>query len=85
MQRLRRVELSEVARVVCDENKIAVARVTEDIPVFPAGAADVRDVLGFMAAFPGDGDQVDGKAFVDQKPGDTAMVSTFGPPRRTGC
>jgi hypothetical protein len=28
----------------------------------------MRDVLSLMAGFPGDSDQVDAKAFVDQKP-----------------
>jgi hypothetical protein len=54
--RLRRIELPEIARVVGDEDEVAVARIAHDIPVLPAGAADMRDVLGFMAAFPGNGD-----------------------------
>src|ERR1700756_4583387 len=66
MQRLRRVELAEIARVVGDEDEIAVARVAHDIPVFPARAADMSHVLGFMAGYPGNGDQVDAEAFVDQ-------------------
>jgi hypothetical protein len=45
----------------------------------------MRDVLSFMAALPGDGDQVDAEAFVDQKPHDTAIVSRRRRPRRTGC
>ena len=85
MQRLRRIELPEIARVVGDEDEIAVAGVARDIPVLPARAADMRDMLGFMAALPGDGDQVDAEAFVDQKPHDTAMVSSRRRPRRTGC
>jgi hypothetical protein len=52
--------------------------------VLPAGTADMRDVLGFMAGSPGDGDQVDAEAFVDQKPHDTAMVSSRRRPWRTG-
>jgi len=40
---------------------------------------------GFMAGFPGDGDQVDAEALVDQKPHDTAMASSLRRPRRTGC
>ena len=52
MQRLRRIEALEIARVVGDENKVAVAGVTRDIPVFPAGLAYMRDVLGVMAACP---------------------------------
>ena len=43
----------------------------------------MRNVAGFMAGFPGDGDQVDAEAFVDQKPHDTAMVASRR--RRTGC
>jgi hypothetical protein len=85
MQRLRRVELAEIARVVGDEDEIAVARVAHDIPVFPARAADMGHVLGFMAGYPGNGDQVDAEAFVDQKPHDTAMVSSLRRPRRAGC
>jgi hypothetical protein len=45
----------------------------------------MRNVPGFMAGFPGDGDQVDAEAFVDQKPHDTAMVSSRRRRRRTGC
>ena len=85
MQRLRRIELPEVAGVVGDEDKIALAGVAHDIPVLPAGAADMRDVAGFMAALPGDGDQVHAEAFVDQEPHDTAMASSRRRPRRTGC
>jgi hypothetical protein len=81
MQRLRRLETLEIARVVGDEDKIAVAGVAHDVPVFPAGLADVCDVLGVMAGLPGDGNQVDGEAFVDQKPHDTAMVSSLRRPR----
>ena len=85
MERLRRIKLPEIARVVGDEDKIAVAGVAHDIPVLPARAADMGDVAGFMAGFSGDGDQVDGEAFVDQKPHDTAMVASRRRPRRTGC
>jgi hypothetical protein len=45
----------------------------------------MRDVAGFMAGSPGDGDEVDGEAFVDQKPHDTAMVLSFRRPRCSGC
>jgi hypothetical protein len=38
--------------------------------------------VGVMARMPGDGDQVDAEAFVDQKPHDTAMVSRR---RRVRC
>ena len=76
MQRLRRIELPEITGVVGDEDEIAIVGVAHDIPVFPAGAANMRDVLRFMAGFPGDGDQVDAEAFVDQKPHNTAMVSS---------
>jgi hypothetical protein len=85
MQRLRGIELPEIARVVGDEHKIVVAGVGNDIPILPAGTADMRDVLRFMAGFPGDGDQVDAEAFVDQEPHDTAMASSLRRPRRTGC
>jgi hypothetical protein len=71
MQRLRCVELPKIAGVVGDEDKITVAGVA-------------RDMLRFMAGLPGDGDQVDAEAFVDQKPHDTAMVSSRRRPRRTG-
>lgn len=57
MHRLRRVELAEIARIIGHEDEISGARVAHDIPVLPASAADMRDVLGFMAGFPGDGDQ----------------------------
>jgi hypothetical protein len=59
--------------------------VAHDIPVLPTGAADMRDVLGLMAAIPGDSDQVDTEALVDQESHDTAMVSSFRQPRCTGC
>ena len=65
MQRLRRVEPREVARVVGDEDKIAVAGVAHDVPVFPAGLADMCDVLGVMAGLPDDGDQVETEAFAE--------------------
>jgi hypothetical protein len=42
-------------------------------------------VLGFMAGYPRGSDQVDAEAFVDQKPHDTAMVSSFRRLRRNGC
>jgi hypothetical protein len=45
----------------------------------------MRDVLGFVTGFTGDGDQVDAQAFVDQKPHDTAMTSSFRRLRFTGC
>jgi hypothetical protein len=40
------------------------------------------EVLSVMPRLPGDGNQVDAEAFVDQKPHDTAMVSTR---RRARC
>jgi hypothetical protein len=85
MQRLRRIELPKIARVVGDEDKIAVAGVARDIPVLPARAANMRDVSGFKAALLGDGDQADAEAFVDQKLHDTAIVSSRRRRRRTGC
>jgi hypothetical protein len=57
MQWLRRIELPEIARVVGDENEIVFARITHDLPVLPTGPADMRDVLGFMTGFIGDGDR----------------------------
>ena len=66
MQRLRRVELPEITGVVGDEDEIAVARVARDIPVLPARAADMRNVLSFMPTLPGNGDQVDAEAFVEE-------------------
>ena len=59
--------------------------VAQDILVLPSGAADMRDVLGFMPAFAGDSNEVDARAFVDQQPHDTAMASSLRRPRRTGC
>jgi len=85
MQWLRRKELSEIASVVGDEDKIALVCIAHHIPVFPAGAADMRDVMSFMAGLPGDGDQVDAEAFVAQKPHDTATVSSLRRLRRNGC
>jgi len=85
MQGLRRIELPEIAGVVGNEDEIALSGIADDVPVFPAGPADTGDVLGFMAGYPGDSDQVDAEAFVDQKPHDTAMVSSFRRLRRNGC
>jgi hypothetical protein len=85
MERLHRVELAKIAGVVGDEDEIAVTGVPRDIPVLPAGVADMRDMLGLVASFPGDSNQVDAEAFVDQKPHDTAMSSSFRRPRRDGC
>jgi hypothetical protein len=48
--------------LVGDKNEIAAAGVARRIPVFPAGAAERRDVLAFMAGLPGDGDQVEAEA-----------------------
>jgi hypothetical protein len=73
--------LPEIARVVGDEDEIVAAGVARDIPVLPARSANMRNVPCFMAALLGDGDQADAKAFVDQKPHDTARRR----PRRTGC
>ena len=53
-------------------------------PVFPAGLADMGDMLSVMARLPGDGDQVDAEAFVDQKPRETAMASIRRRDRCTG-
>ena len=85
MQGLRRIELPEIAGVVGNEDEIALSGIADDIPVFPAGPADTGDVSGFMAGYRGDSDQVDAEAFVDQKPHDTAMVSSFRRLRRNGC
>ncbi|HEY3911694.1 MAG TPA: hypothetical protein VGM07_17670 [Stellaceae bacterium] len=63
MQRLRRVTTPKVARIIGDRDEIAVARVSHDIPVLPAGFADAGNVMSFMAGPPGDGNQIDGEAF----------------------
>jgi hypothetical protein len=42
----------------------------------------MRGMLGIMARVPGGVDQVDVETFVDQKPHDTAMVSSV---RRVRC
>jgi hypothetical protein len=85
MQRLLGIELPEIARVVGGENEIALAGIADDIPIFPAGAADTGDVLGFMASFPGDSGEVNAEAFVDQKSHDTAMATSFLRLVCTGC
>lgn len=82
MQRLRRVKTPKVARVVGDQNEIAVARVSRDIPVLPAGFADTGNVMSFMAGLPGNGNQIDGEAFVDQKSHDIAIAASR---RRDRC
>jgi hypothetical protein len=76
MQRLRRVETPEIAGVIGDEDKVSVACIAHNVPVFPSGLADMCYVLGVMARLPGDGNQVGAETFVDQEPHDTAMVST---------
>jgi hypothetical protein len=44
------MEMPEIALVVGDEGKISVTGGTAgNIPVLPAGLADMRDVLGVMA------------------------------------
>ena len=77
MQRLGCIESPEIAGIVGDKNKITVAGVACDVPVFPAGLAGMGDVLGVMARLPGNGNQVDAEAFVNQKPHDTATVSSL--------
>ena len=84
MQRLGRIEAAEVARVIGDEDELALAGVARDVPILSPGAADMRDVAGFMAGLPGDGNQVDREAFVDQKPHDAATVSSLRRAWRTG-
>jgi hypothetical protein len=84
MQRLRGVEAPKVARVVGDENEVAVARVAHDVPIFPASPADVRDVVRLMAGLSGNGNQINAEAFVDQKPHGSAIVSIRRRRRRTG-
>ena len=49
VQRLFCVELPEISSIVGHENKIVLARVAQNIPVFPAGFADVRHVMRFVA------------------------------------
>ena len=49
MQRLFCVELSEIGGIVGHENKIVLTRVTQDIPVFPAGFANVRHMMRLVA------------------------------------
>jgi hypothetical protein len=85
MQRLRRVKLLEIARVVGNENKIAVARVAPTFQSFQPARPTCATCWASWPDSPGSGDQVDAEAFVDQKPHDTAMVSSFRRPRRTGC
>ena len=82
MQRLRRVKTPKVARIVGDQDEIAVARVSRDIPVLPGGFADTGNVMSFMAGPPCDGDQVDSEAFIDQKSHDTAIAASR---RRDRC
>jgi hypothetical protein len=76
---------SRVARALGDKTGMSCATPARAISSFPAGPANTGDVLGFMAALPGDSDQVDAQAFIDQKPHQTAMASSFRRPRRTGC
>jgi hypothetical protein len=55
MQRLRGVKAPKVARIIGDQDEIAVTRVSCDIPVLPAGFANAGNVMSFMAGPPGDG------------------------------
>ena len=82
MQWLGRIETPEIARIVRNEDKIARTGVAHDIPVLPPCSSDMGDVLGVMTCLPGNGNQVDGETFVDQKPHDTVMVSMR---RRARC
>ena len=84
MQLLCLIETAEIAGVVGDEDKITVSSVAHDIPVFPSCPADMGEVLSVMPRLPGDGNQVDAEAFVDQKPHDTAIASRRRRLRRTG-
>jgi hypothetical protein len=84
VQLLCLIETAEIAGVVGDEDKITVTRIAGDVPVLPTGLADMCHVLGVMAHLPGDSDQVDAEAFVDQKPHDAAMMSSLRRDRCTG-
>lgn len=66
---------TEVARIIGDQHEITLANVARNIPVFPTGLADMRDMLRIMAGFPGNFDKADAKALVDQKSHDAAMLS----------
>ena len=59
---------------VDDESEVAVARLAQDVPVFPASPADVRDVARLVAGLSGNGSQMNAEAFVDQEPHGSAMV-----------
>jgi hypothetical protein len=76
MQRLPRIEAPEVACVVGDERKIVGARIAQDIPIFRARPADMRDMVSFMAGLRGDGNQVDAEAFIDQKSRGSVIVAS---------
>jgi hypothetical protein len=78
MQRVRRIEMPEIAGIISDEDEIAVPCAAQDIPVLPARATDMRDMPGFMAGLPGGNDQVDAEAFVDQKSHNTPMEQASG-------
>jgi len=84
VQRLRRVKTPEVARIVGDQDEIAVAGIARDIPVLPAGFANMRNVMGFMAGLSGYGNQVDGETLVDQEPHDTGIAASRRRDRCTG-
>jgi len=84
VQRLRRVKTPVVARIVGDQDEIAVAGIARDIPVLPAGFANMRNVMGFMAGLSGYGNQVDGETLVDQEPHDTGIAASRRRDRCTG-
>src|SRR5581483_2270905 len=62
------VELPEIAGIVGYENKIIRARVAQNIPVFRAGFADVRNVMRFVAGLGRDGHELNAETLVDQEP-----------------
>ena len=61
-------QLSEIGGIVGDENKIILARVAQNIPVLPAGFADVRHVMRFITGLGRDGHELNAETLVDQEP-----------------
>lgn len=68
MQRLHCIEPPKIRRVVGHQHEIALAGIAQNLRVFPARAADMSNVMRRVPGLRSNGNQVNGQAFVNQKP-----------------
>ena len=68
MQRLLCVKLPEVRSIVRDQGEIVLARMAQDVPVFPPSLADVRNVTRFVACFGRNSHELNAETLINQKP-----------------